>query len=325
MASKFRGTVECYGCHQQVSDLAQHRAVCVGKNAGSKLAKRSTTSGAEKGIRLPAESPSSGSRECYGCHQQVIDLKEHKKVCTGSTAGSPSTGTSPSQLAGSPSTQGKECYGCHQQVLNLKEHKKVCAQSSAESPSHLVAGTRDVYFLIDVSGSMNGTKLQNAKNTITALYADMPENDRIAIVAFDDGAFFKLRPRAAGQIKRQDEMPSILGKMFAKGKTALYDAIWISVDQIRDKSRSTLIIVVTDGEDNSSKHSYHEVIDLVAKHENVTLNIIHITAEAHGLNIGSNLQYANLCAGAKGEYLVVEETEIVTTVTTVFKKYYALV
>lgn len=135
------------------------------------------------------------------------------------------------------------------------------------------------------------------------------------IDAFDNGAFFKLRPRPVGQIRRQDELPGILGGMFAKGQTAIYEAIWISVEQIQDKNRSTLMIVVTDGEDNSSKHSLDEVMKMISEYPKIELNIIHIGERR-------NAAYQQLTQG-RGSYAVIKEVEVEMTVKTIVTKYYA--
>lgn len=94
----------------------------------------------------------------------------------------------------------------------------------------------DHYFLLDVSGSMTGFRLANSKETFSAIFEKLDDKDRLAIITFDTKAFFKLKPRPVGQIKRQKELPSILDRIFAQGMTAIYDAIKLAVEQIRDKS-----------------------------------------------------------------------------------------
>lgn len=170
----YRSTVECYDCHRQVADLKSHRSTCSGK----------------KGSKRPQRG---GIVECYDCHEQVADLKSHRSVCMKKVGHSPLGGT-------------VECYDCHEQVADLKSHRKICPRAPLMGAKGPKDNTRDVYFLIDVSGSMAGSKLTESKNTITNLFADMPEDDRIAIVAFDSGAFFKLRLRRRTYL-RQDKFP----------------------------------------------------------------------------------------------------------------------
>ena len=232
--------------------------------------------------------------ECYDCRQQVTDLKAHRSVCVKHKATT------------------MECYDCHQQVTDLKNHRKICLRKDVVV---MADNTKDVYFLIDVSGSMAGFKLDQSKETVTSIFSDMNEKDRLAIVAFDSGAFFKLRPRPVGQVRRQNELPELLSKMFAKGNTAIYDAIWISVEQIQDKNRSTLMIVITDGEDNSSKHTLAEVMKMISEYPKIQLDIVQIDSQR-------NPNYEQLAQG-RGSYSVIQEIEIQTTVKKIVTKYYA--
>lgn len=222
------------------------------------------------------------------------------------------------------------CYDCNQQVAELKPHRKVCpnsrqnrsrvectSSSSSFNPSYCqYIEVIDFYALIDVSGSMSGVKLENAKSVLTSFFASMKESDRLAIISFDSEAFFKLQPRPVGQLRRQNELPDILSRIFARGQTALYDAIWLAISQIRDKSRKTLINVLTDGEDNASKHSYGEVLSLVSGYPNITLNIIHIDDSGSRLKL-----YDDLCQN-RGTYLVIKETEIVSVTTRIYTESY---
>ena len=251
--------------------------------------------------------------ECYGCRQQVVNLKEHTKNCPGK---------------GKRKGRGKfkstiKCYDCHEQVINLKEHRAVCPKSrlaksvvTTVTKSLIPEDTKDFYMLLDVSSSMDGRRLKDAKKTLMGLFDIMNETDRISIVTFDTKAFFKLKPRPVGQIRRQNELPICMDRIFAKGMTSIWDAIYLTVEQIRDKNRKTLVIVLTDGEDNSSKHSYEQVEKLIAEYPNISLNIVHIDGKG-----AKNEQYAHLCEG-RGEYAVIEETEIIVEITRIFVKYY---
>lgn len=221
-----------------------------------------------------------------------------------------------------------KCYDCHQQVTDLKDHRKICPRSAKNKPvvkhekidvnlDDKYKNTKDAYFLLDVSGSMNGNKLTNAKESLNKIVDMLDPYDRLAVVCFDDGAFFKLRPRSVEQIKRQNELPELMDRIYAKGMTALYDAIYISAEQVINKSRTTILFVLTDGEDNSSKHSYDDVMKLLSEYPNIQLNIIHING-SHEVKL--NEKYVELCKG-RGEYKVIEETKIIIEITTIVQKY----
>lgn len=225
-------------------------------------------------------------------------------------------------------TSTVRCYDCNGQVYDLKDHRKTCdksrkAKSVVSSSSTQVTvtpvtavsdNTVDFYFLLDVSSSMTGTRLTSAKQSATEIETIMADNDRMALITFDTGAYFKLKPRAVGQLRRQKELDPLLSRIFAQGATAIWDAIWLAVTQLKDKNRDTQMIVLTDGEDNSSTHTFAQVQDLIKDFPNIKLSIIHISGAPCD-------KYQQLCKD-RGNYEVIVETEITTTIKTVFHKYY---
>ena len=179
-----------------------------------------------------------------------------------------------------------------------------------------VPGTTDWYALIDVSASMTGARLEKAKAALLDdIVPTMHENDRMALITFDTQAYFKLKPRAIGQLRRQNELAPLLERIFTKGCTALWDAIWITVAQIRDKSRRTIITVLTDGEDNSSTHTYEQVLALIDSHPYVRLSIVHVGRVA-------STQYTEVARRARGVYRLVGESELRLTFTAAFLNAY---
>lgn len=232
-----------------------------------------------------------------------------------------------------------ECYDCHQQVVNLKTHRNICHKSRRnksvikKTPTYNQISTDDThsinihfdsacrqtidfYALLDVSSSMSGSRLNHAKNVIIEMFNQMNQNDRISIVTFDTGAYFKLKPRAVGQIRRQNELAHTLDRIFSGGMTAIWDAIWLAVSQIRDKSKRTILFVLTDGMDNSSKHNYQQVLDLVAQYPNISLSIIHVDGR-------KNSQYINICQQSQGDYIEVKnDNDIEPVMFNLFDKHY---
>lgn len=161
---------------------------------------------------------------------------------------------------------------------------------------------------------MRGVRLDQAKATLLEMSDEILDHDRLAVVTFDDGAFFKLHPRAMGQIRRQQELPVLMDRIFARGSTAIYDAIWLAVEQIYDKNRKTLILVLTDGQDNSSKHTHAEVLALLKEYPNIQLDIVHVDGQ-------SCSEYQQLVQN-RGSYLVIEETQIKVELISVVKRFY---
>jgi uncharacterized protein with von Willebrand factor type A (vWA) domain len=234
----------------------------------------------------------------------IYDLEQHRTVCE--------------------AKKGKY----HRTKKMGKRQKSLISESGSSDIVQLIeqgqtdqyTNTTDFYMLLDVSSSMSGRREANAKNTMSGLFDVMDEHDRISIVTFDTKAYFKLKPRSVGQIRRQNEMPGILDRIYSRGATAIWDAIYLTVQQIenKDKNRKTLVLVLTDGQDNSSKHSYQETLDIVGEYPNITLCIVHI--DGNGSKVA---QYEEMCKG-RGEYVVIQEDQIIVEVTRVFKEYYVI-
>jgi len=273
--------------------------------------------------------------ECFNCHQRVSNLKAHKANCRAAPAGRPTT---------------VKCFDCQLQVSDLKSHRRECQkrpQAISSSSQTLVVGdgqktlfesktmiaktvqvsqvstnsspSKDVYVLLDVSGSMEGSKLNQAKEGLKEIHQFLREDDRLAIITFDSNAYFKLKPRPNGQVKRQNELPELLDRIFARGGTALYDAIWMGIEQMKDKSRPTLFVVLTDGEDNASQHKLDDILKLVDAHNEVTLDIVEISANSVS---SSGVNYNLLAQRGRGNYTLIVETEVVTTLVKTVTKYF---
>ena len=228
------------------------------------------------------------------------------------------------------------CYDCNQQVANLASHRSSCPNSRINKSRVLSKSGRSgrsgrsgqsgksrqldqnvtTFLLLDVSGSMDGTRLESAKQAATACFDAMEDDDRFAVVTFDTKAFWKLKPRVVEQLRRQAELPVLMNRIFAQGCTALYDAIFLVAEQIHNKQNKNNIVVVTDGEDNSSTHSLAEALALLAEFPNMTLDIVHVGQQA--------LPAYEQLVQTRGQYTLVQEEKIVTTTTQVFTKSYKL-
>jgi Mg-chelatase subunit ChlD len=256
-----------------------------------------------------------GTVECYDCHADVADLKSHRRACPGK-AGGGRKGT-------------VECYDCHQQVADLKAHrnggacgkKKLSGKQSRHAhPVQPAANAKqtgiDVFVTLDVSDSMTGARLAAAKEAILDLHVNtLEEHDRLSLITFDTKAFFKLKPRPNGELARKKEIEPLLDRIFARGATAFYDALWMALQQIQDRSRPTRIFALSDGEDNSSTHTMAEVLKLAKDYPAVTLDIVYI----NDASVVAPAAYRQLVDEYRGAVKVVTTTKIVETVKVFFE------
>lgn len=181
------------------------------------------------------------------------------------------------------------CYDCNAQVRNLKEHRLICTQSrKSKTEMNLSKHSSDVsvpskvlkfpsnFILLDVSGSMHGSKLEECKDAIKQVFDSFDKDERFSLISFESKAFMKLKPRPVGELRRKNEIPELLNRIFAQGSTALYDAIFLAIEQVRYKDTTNRIIVFTDGEDNCSRHSLNDCMKLISEYPKLKLDIIHI-------------------------------------------------
>lgn len=121
---------------------------------------------------------------------------------------------------------------------------------------------------IDNSASMHNKRERVAAAAVAFVRSGNPQ-DETFIVSFDDQVYLD-----------QDFTNSIdaLTKAFAsietRGETAIYDAIALSVDHLRQGDRDKkALLLVTDGEDNASKYGFDRALEALRK-SNVILYAI---------------------------------------------------
>jgi hypothetical protein len=227
-----------------------------------------------------------------------------------------------------------KCYDCYEDVSDIQLHRDICKNSPLKKPIFPIVqqpilqnlesiieypalpgikheNTIDYYAIIDTSESMVGSRIYNAKCVLTDVVARLPESDRIAIVTFNSKPYFPLKSRQVGQIRRQNELPDLLSRFITKGDTAIWDAIWIALEQVRDKSRKIILNILTGGDDNCSVHTYQQILDLVSQYPNIIMNIVHVSDNV-------NEQYSRICNG-RGKYNTVKDVEMNVTFALFFK------
>lgn len=204
-----------------------------------------------------------------------------------------------------------ECYDCHQQVYELKAHRAVCISRKGptnnqwertrhEKRAKVVEGTSDVFVLQDLSGSMGWDGRLGRCNGWVQQFADgLAEDDRLGYISFDSRAFCKLHLKPVGKLRRKKELEALLARVYAKDLTALYDAIWMGVEQVLDETRNTHLIVLSDGEDNASSHKLEEIEALLLKSHNVHVSFVQLDTD-----IGA---HRRLCDISGGTYHLIDK------------------
>ncbi|HWW77855.1 MAG TPA: VWA domain-containing protein [Pyrinomonadaceae bacterium] len=109
--------------------------------------------------------------------------------------------------------------------------------------------------LFDVSGSMSGDKIERAREALAGLVRSSHPADEFFLIDFASEAKLLL--------DRSRDADAVLAKFTyarPRGQTALYDAVYLGVEKVmRGAHRKRALVVISDGEDNSSRHSLGEL------------------------------------------------------------------
>jgi Ca-activated chloride channel family protein len=110
--------------------------------------------------------------------------------------------------------------------------------------------------IIDNSGSMRDKRAKVAAASLDLVKASNPQ-DEVFIVNFNDDAY--LDQPFTNDIKK---LETALERIDSKGGTAMRDAISMSIDYLKDKGKKDkkVLIVVTDGNDNTSNIGLEELV-----------------------------------------------------------------
>jgi Ca-activated chloride channel family protein len=113
----------------------------------------------------------------------------------------------------------------------------------------------NVELVVDVSGSMGDQgKLDQARAGLLVFLRQLSPHDRVGLLTFNDQIFplIPVRPFAQNAVP----LRKAIGELLPGGQTAVYDATEDGLRRVQalaDSSRINAVVVLTDGEDTSSK------------------------------------------------------------------------
>jgi Ca-activated chloride channel family protein len=115
-----------------------------------------------------------------------------------------------------------------------------------------------VGIILDLSGSM-ANKIGKAKETALELFKTANPQDEFLLVTFSEHA--QLASRFSTNI---EELGSSLLSSSAKGRTALLDAIYLGLSEMRSAHNAKrALLIISDGGDNNSRYSENDIKRLV--------------------------------------------------------------
>ncbi|MEW5974865.1 MAG: VWA domain-containing protein [Acidobacteriota bacterium] len=110
--------------------------------------------------------------------------------------------------------------------------------------------------VIDNSGSMRTKRARVNKAAITFAKTCNPE-DEIFLINFNDQVYID-----QDFTRNIDDLNDALENIDTRGGTALYDAIYLSLEHIREgKEDKKTLLVISDGEDRDSRYKFESVLE----------------------------------------------------------------
>ncbi|HEV7700221.1 MAG TPA: VWA domain-containing protein, partial [Pyrinomonadaceae bacterium] len=122
-----------------------------------------------------------------------------------------------------------------------------------------------VGIIFDISGSMSGEKIGKARKALERFISTSHPSDEYFLIAFNN--------RAQLLLDRTRDGEAVLRKLTLvqpKNNTALYDAVYLGVERVtRGSHQKRALLIISDGQDNSSRYNFGEVRRLI-KESDVT-------------------------------------------------------
>jgi Ca-activated chloride channel family protein len=111
--------------------------------------------------------------------------------------------------------------------------------------------------VFDVSGSMKG-KLDRARDSLKAFIETSHQDDDFFLVGFNQ------RAELIAEFSDGDTLINKLTLVDPKGQTALYDAAYLGIEKVKQgRHTKRAILLISDGQDNSSRYTYSELRKLL--------------------------------------------------------------
>ena len=133
----------------------------------------------------------------------------------------------------------------------------------APSAASLAGRFRNISLAIDSSGSMDGDKMQQAKDAAFALLKQLRPTDQLSIVTFSDKVRVELKSAPVGNSR---EAESAIKGISVRGLTAMYEGLEAASKQVRQAAQQpgtvNRVLLLTDGNPTVGKTDDRDFVTL---------------------------------------------------------------
>ncbi len=151
-----------------------------------------------------------------------------------------------------------------------KQHFKVFDNKVEQAISHFSSDNAalSVGIIFDRSGSM-AEKIVSAKNSVVRFLEQGTPQDEYFLVTFNDHVTL-----SQDFTSKVDDIRNQIALLQGKGRTAIYDAVYAGLQKITEAHNDKkALIVITDGEDNSSRYTFSDVKEM-AKESDAQIYVV---------------------------------------------------
>ncbi len=155
----------------------------------------------------------------------------------------------------------------------------------------------NVVFVVDVSGSMKGKKIEDAKQAIVKLYDQLLPNDSIGIVAFDDEVQTILESTLKSKLTK-NHLSTVVRQLEADGGTDISLGVSFGIDEVTRYGMANTfnkVVLLTDGNPTSGEENWVRIRDNIAKKARGFVNV-----SIFGFGADANRQEMTALAGTTG-------------------------
>jgi len=125
---------------------------------------------------------------------------------------------------------------------------------------------KDIAFVLDVSGSMDGKKLEKAKKSLLFCINNLNKNDRFEVIRFSTEAEELFGDLAKVDDTNRDKAKDYINNLQAIGGTNIIDALQLVLSKKSDPKRPYIIIFITDGKSTIGETDENRIINAINKH-----------------------------------------------------------
>jgi Ca-activated chloride channel family protein len=122
---------------------------------------------------------------------------------------------------------------------------------------------KNITFVVDVSGSMVGKKLKQAKKALSYCVNSLNKGDSFEIISFSTESEVLFGGLKKFGSRSLDRAESFIKEMRATGGTNIEEAITLALTSNKVKGRAHTIIFLTDGKPTIGKTKQNEILDIV--------------------------------------------------------------